>query len=131
MNILLNIILAFYPATLLWYSIPDAWYERLEGLGSTPSADFFFRAFLFALLFYLSYSVMKKFLASGYMSSRQGFLSMALRTIFVLALALVSFYVLLGGGDIYQAPQLVRDYILKSPYTFIAMMAPLVYLFFD
>ena len=131
MNILLNIILAFYPATLLWYSVPDAWYQRLDGLGSSPTADFIFRAILFALLFALSYSVLKKFLASGYMTSRRGFLAMLLRTVFVLALALVTFYVLLGGGDIYQAPELVREYILKTPFTFITMIIPLIYLFFD
>jgi hypothetical protein len=131
MHILLNIILAFYPATLLWYSIPVKYFERLEGLGSTPTTDFFLRAFLFALLFYLSFSVIKKFLTSGYMSSRPGFVAMTLRIIFTLALALVAFYVLLGGSDIYQAPSLVHDYILTSPYTFVAMLAPLIYLFFD
>jgi len=52
-------------------------------------------------------------------------------TIFMLALAVIAFYNLLPGNIIYDSPSYIDAYLLKNPYTFLALIAPFLYLFFD
>lgn len=129
MSILLNAILAFYPAALVWSFIPTAYLEKLDGLGSTGLTHFLVRFVVFAIIFFVSYKVMDKF-ASRF-SSRSGALSFVFAIISFLLLLTITFFQILPGPDVYAAPAWVSTYILKIPFSFFAVLLPLVYLFFE
>lgn len=75
--------------------------------------------------------VLRKFISLGYGGGRRGVVGIVLMTVFTVALSLISFYNILPGNLIYATPNLIENYVLKNPYTFIALVAPFIYLFFD
>jgi len=131
MQILLTIVLSFYPSLFLYTSIPTPWMKWIDGILPTGAGFFFVHLVVFLLIFALAYIVLSKYISLGYFSSRKGIVGMILMTVFALALALIALYNVLPQNTFYAAPQFLNDYLLKNPYTSIAFFVPWIYLFFD
>ncbi len=129
MNIILNLILSFYPTTLLWYSIPSSLLKRIDSFGSTSSGHFFVRAIVYILIFIFCYLVIQRYVTVGYLGRRQT-LANILGALLLLILATFVFYSILPGANVYATPALVNQYILKGYYPFLAVILPIVYLYF-
>ena len=132
MNILLNLILAFYPALLIFTSIPETYLLKIDKLiGTSPSSFVYFglHAILFLVIYFLAYTSFKKFLSLRY--SSRGLLSIILYSVFFVGLVLLTFYTILPGALIYSAPYWVTHYVLSQPYSLIILAIPLLYLFFE
>lgn len=123
MYILLTILLSFYPAILIYTSIPPAW---------TKNADKLVLFIAFASIFALCHLVMRKFISVGYMRGpRGGVLGIVLMTVFTAALAVITFYNILPGNEVYAAPAFLNMYVLKNPWAWVAFIAPFGWLFFE
>jgi hypothetical protein len=138
MSKLVNFILAFYPATLVWLMIPQSFFDYFEGNKKLTGAatsnaalmTFGIRLIAYAILFFLAYRIISKFVSRGFYSSRN-FISIVLGILSIIILASIIFFELLPGETIYKAPEIISDYILKQPFTFFAALIPLVYLYFE
>lgn len=128
MNILLNIVMAFYPAALVWSFIPTTYLNKLDALSSSDLVDFIFRLVAFGLIFFISYKAVSR---SSSRYGRRGGLSVILGIISVVLLLIVIFFQILPGDVLYKEPEWISNYVLKIPYSFFAVLIPLVYLFFD
>jgi hypothetical protein len=133
MSHLLTILLAFYPTIFLYSSIPQTWMKKVDALAATGTPMFFFvHLAVFGALFFVIHSVLKKFLGGSIARSpRSGAVGVILMTVFTLAIVAIAFYNVLPGDILYHSPALVDKYLLKNPYTLIALVAPFIYLFFD
>ena len=132
MQYLLTIILSFYPTLFLYASVPAVWMKWVDGIIPTGKGFFFVHLALFAVIFFLVYKVLSRFISLGYfINTGRGLMRIVLMTIFMLALAVIAFYNLLPGNIIYDSPSYIDAYLLKNPYTFLALIAPFLYLFFD
>lgn len=132
MQYLLTIILSFYPTLFIYASIPAVWMKWVDGIIPNGNGFFFVHLALFAVIFFFIYKVITRFVSLGYFGrTGRGLLDVVLMTIFTLALAVIAFYNLLPGNIIYDSPSYIDAYLLKNPYTFIALVAPFLYLFFD
>jgi hypothetical protein len=132
MYILLTLLLSFYPAIFIYSSIPAAWMKKIDAFAPTGNMPFIVHAAVFAVIFFLAYNVFKKYISLGYRNSgRSGVLGIILLAVFNAALALITFYNILPGNTVYASPALLDTYLLKNPYTFIALILPFGYLFFD
>ena len=127
MNILLSIILAFYPATLVWLSMPKSFLAKTEALSPTSAGHFFSLLILYAIIFGLCYFVVKKF-TSAFLGSRPTW-TKVLMIVSVVIVVLFVFYTILPGGSIYPSPKWLSHYLLQDPYNFIAILIPLAVLF--
>ncbi len=129
MSFLLSAILAFYPAALIWSLIPENYLSKLDSLSSGGLIHFLIRLVAFAIIFFISYKVIDKFCSR--FSGRTGALSFIFAIISFLLLLLITFYQILPGPEVYKAPIFVSNYILKLPFSFVAVLFPLIYLFFE
>ena len=129
MNILLNLILSFYPSVLIWSFIPTIWLKKLDSFSSGDLMHFILRLIIFGIIYFISYKVISKFLSSRF--SRSGGLSIIIGVICFVLLFLIVFFQILPGSLLYHTPTQVSDYVLKTPYSFFAVLLPLIYLFFD
>ncbi len=132
MQYVLTILLTFYPTLFLYASIPEAWMKWIDNIIVAGSGSFFVHLAVFALIFFLIYRVLAKFVMHGYYATfPRGIFSNLVYCILTLLIAIIAFYNVLPGDIIYDAPKLLDNYLLKNPYTFIAFLAPVAYLFFD
>ncbi len=132
MQYLLTIILSFYPALFIYASMPYAWMKWVDGIIPAGSGFFFVHLALFLVIYFVSYKVLSRFISLGYFGrTGRGLFGIILLTIFMVALMAITFYNLLPGNIVYDSPSYIDAYLLKNPYSFIALVAPFVYLFFD
>lgn len=128
---LLSIILSFYPTFFIYSSIPSSWMRWIDGLVPGGSGFFLVHLAVFGIIFFLSYSVISKYISLGYMGRSRGLFGIILMTAFAAALGIIGFYSILPGNMLYESPGFVDNFLLKNPYLFIAFIAPLAYLYFD
>ncbi len=132
MNILLNLILSFYPAVFIWKAIPSGYIVKLNTFAPQGLMHFIAHLVAFGIIFIIVYCAIRKTLGRPYASqSRSGILALALSIFFAVCLGLITFYTVLPGETLYHAPALVSKYLLSAPYNFIILILPFVYLFFD
>lgn len=132
MHLLLTILLAFYPTIFIYTSIPSSWMSKVDALAPAGMGFFLAHLGLFVLVFFVVHMVFRKFISFSYgRGLRTGILGVALITAFTAALALIAFYNVLPGDIVYNSPSWVDAYLLKNPFTAIALAAPWVYLFFE
>ncbi len=132
MQYVLTILLSFYPTFFIYLSIPESWMKWLDGIIPAGSGFFFVHLAVFALIFFFIYRVLAKFVMHGYYATYpRGIMSNLIYSVLTLLLAVIAFYNILPGELIYDAPKLLDSYLLKNPYTFVAFLAPVAYLFFD
>ncbi len=132
MQYVLTILISFYPTIFLYASIPQAWMKWIDDIIPAGNGSFFVHLAVFALIFFFIYRVFAKFVMHGYYATfPRGIFSNLLYCFFALLLAVIVFYNVLPGDILYDAPKLLDNYLLKNPYTFIAFIAPIAYLFFD
>jgi hypothetical protein len=127
MNILINAILAFYPATLIWNALPHTFVEKIGSASASGGGRFFSLAILYAVIFVAVYWVVKRFTTTAYLGNQMWV--KVLTVISVVILFLFVFYTLLPGGVIYPSPSWLNHYLLQDPYNFIAILIPLIVLF--
>ena len=129
---LLVILFSLYPTTFIYNAIPNAYMTKLDNLASTGLMFFVAHLIVFGLIFFVVYSVFKKFITIGFMSSgKTNFVGISLIVLMMLAVVTIIFYTVLPGESVYAAPKLVEDYILSQPFTLILLLLPFGYLFFD
>jgi hypothetical protein len=129
---LLVFLFSLYPTSFIYNTIPSAYLEKLDSLA--PAGFMFFVAHLivFGIIFFVVYSVLKKFITIGFMTrSKTNFIGITLAVLMILAVVVIIFYTVLPGASVYAAPKLVDDYILSQPFTLILLLLPFGYLFFD
>ena len=132
MHYLLTILLSFYPAFFIYNNIPAAWMKWIDGLIPGGNGFFFTHLAAFGVIFIITYIVLSKFVSLGYASrSHRSLMSIILMTAFTAALGIIAFYNILPGNMIYESPGFVDNYLLKNPFMFLALVAPLAYLYFD
>lgn len=131
MNILFNLIFSFYPTAFIYQSIPDAYIKKLDALAPSGFLYFALHLALFGFIFFVSYVGTKKFIFLGFGEHRRGFLAVAAFVVLTLALAAITFWNILPGSTVYEAPALIEKYLLSNPWNLIALILPFVYFFFD
>ncbi len=129
MNILLSLVLAFYPATLVWQSIPVFYIKKLEALAPMAGGRFFVLLIVYGLIFYACYRITNKLVSRTYSGGSYKWMNILIMVLTVI-LAIFIFYVILPGGAIYPSPHFISQYILQSPYNFLVIILPLIGLFF-
>ena len=132
METLLVTLLTFYPSIFIYASIPEEWMRGVGGIIPTGAGFFLVHLILFSFIFFVVYMVLRKFISVSYFgTARRGFLGKGLMLVFVFALALIAFYYILPGNIIYDSPEVLDQYLLRNPYTLLALVAPFLFLFFD
>ena len=132
MNILLNLIISFYPVTFIYQSILRIYEKKLEGIAPSGFSYFLVHLVVFGLVFFVVYVGIKKLVSLHFASqSRKGILSNVLMVLFTFVLASIAFWDVLPGGLIFKAPLFIQKYILVSPFDLIWLVVPFIYFFFD
>lgn len=129
---LLVILFTLYPTTFIYNSIPSAYADKLDSLAPAGFTFFLAHLIVFGIIFFLVYSVLKKFITIGFMSSgKTNFIGISLIVLMILAVVTIIFYTVLPGQAVYASPKFVDDYVLSQPFTLILLLLPFGYLFFD
>ena len=131
MNNLLAILLSFYPSLFLYSVILSEYKKNLDGIVSSGFAFFAVHFVVFAFLFFVVHTALKKLLSFGYLGGfKRGFVGISIMTLLVAFIAIIIFYNYLPGATLYPAPHFIQKYLLAQPYNLIAYILPFVYLFF-
>jgi len=129
---LLVILFSLYPTIFLFRAIPDAYISMLDNFATSDLLFFVSHTILFGLIFFLVFSVFKKFITVGFMNmGKTNFLGLSLISLMLLAIITIVFYQVLPGEFVYASPKFVDDFILKQPFSLIILILPFAYLFFD
>lgn len=132
MQILLTILLSFYPSLFLYSSVIGVFGKNLASIAASGFPYLLAHLLVFGVIFFVVHTILKKLISYGYYgATKRGFLGILIMTILTLAVAIIAFYEFLPGSILYPAPALIKTYLLANPYQLIALLLPFGYLFFD